>query len=37
MTNELNDVHKKYLKEEIINEIIKIVMEKIPGAVKQNV
>jgi hypothetical protein len=37
MTNELNDIHKKFLKKEIMNELIEILMEKIQEMVKQNV
>jgi hypothetical protein len=37
MTNEANDVHKKTLKEEILNDIIEIVMEKLQDMVKQKV
>jgi hypothetical protein len=29
ITNELNDVHKKYLKEEIMDELFEIHMEKL--------
>jgi hypothetical protein len=37
MTNELIDIHKKYLKEQTVDEIIEIVMKKLQEAVKQNV
>jgi rRNA-processing protein FCF1 len=37
MTNELNDVHKNSLKEEIMNELIEILMAKLHVMVKQNV
>jgi hypothetical protein len=34
MTNELNDIHKKSLKEEIMNEFIEILMKKQQETVK---
>jgi cell division ATPase FtsA len=37
MTNELNDIHKKSLKEEIMDEIIEILIRKLLEIVKQNV
>jgi hypothetical protein len=37
MTNEPNIVHKKYFKEEIMNENSEIVREKLPDTVKQKV
>jgi hypothetical protein len=35
MTNELNDIHKKSLKEEIMDEIIEILMEKLQEWLKR--
>jgi hypothetical protein len=38
LTNEPNQVHKKMsLKQEIMNEIMEIVMEKLQGTVKQQI
>jgi hypothetical protein len=36
MTNEFNVVHKECLKEEIMNKLIEILMEKLQDTVKQN-
>jgi hypothetical protein len=37
MTTELNDIHTKSLKEEIMNELIEILIEKLQEMIKQNV
>jgi hypothetical protein len=37
MTKELSDIYKKSLKEEIMNELIKIFKEKLQEMVKQNI
>jgi hypothetical protein len=37
MSNELNHVHKRLLKEEIKNELIEILMKKHSEKIKQNV
>jgi hypothetical protein len=36
INNELSDVHKKSLKEEIMDDFIEILIEKIQEMVKQN-
>jgi hypothetical protein len=37
MTTELNDIHTKSLKEEIMNELTEILIEKLQEMIKQNV
>jgi flagellar capping protein FliD len=37
ITNELNDIHKKSLKEELTDELFETLMEKLQETVKQNV
>jgi predicted transcriptional regulator len=37
MTTELHDVHKEFLKKEIMNEFIEVLMEKLQENVKENI
>jgi predicted nuclease with TOPRIM domain len=37
MANEFNNIHKEFLKQDIKNELIEILMEKLQEMVKQNI
>jgi hypothetical protein len=37
ITNELNDIHKKSVKEETMDELVEILMERLQETIKQNV